>query len=55
MLEEYPDVLTVPEIREILYIGRNKANQLLDFVERTKGNATEGKRKQPLGKKPRRW
>lgn len=30
MLEEYPDVLTVPELREILYIGRNKAYQLLE-------------------------
>lgn len=30
MLEEYPDILTVAEMREILFIGRNKAYQLLN-------------------------
>jgi excisionase family DNA binding protein len=30
MLEAYPDILTVKELREILYIGRNLAYALLE-------------------------
>ncbi|MDR0917128.1 MAG: helix-turn-helix domain-containing protein [Oscillospiraceae bacterium] len=29
MFMQYPDVLTISELREILYIGRNKAYALL--------------------------
>jgi excisionase family DNA binding protein len=30
MLNTYPEILTVKELREILYIGRNKAYELLE-------------------------
>ncbi|WP_191440262.1 helix-turn-helix domain-containing protein [Anaerotruncus colihominis] len=33
MLEQYPDILTVKEVREILFIGRNKVYQLLESKE----------------------
>lgn len=33
MLEQYPDILTVKEVREILFIGKNKAYQLLESGE----------------------
>lgn len=33
MLDEYPDILTVKEVREILFIGRDKAYRLLKSGE----------------------
>lgn len=33
MLDEYPDILTVKEVREILFIGRDKAYHLLQSGE----------------------
>jgi excisionase family DNA binding protein len=33
MLKGYPEVLTIKELREILYIGRNKAYEMLDRGE----------------------
>ncbi|MEA4942305.1 hypothetical protein SDC9_65180 [bioreactor metagenome] len=33
MLDEYPDILTVKEVREILFIGRDKAYHLLKSGE----------------------
>lgn len=30
MFEDYPDILTIQELREILYIGRNRAYALLE-------------------------
>lgn len=33
MLEQYPDILTVKEVREILFIGKNKAYRLLESGE----------------------